>query len=291
MRIAHFTDLHLHRTASWSQLPGKRLMGTVNMALGRSHHFTDDSVDALVEAVGEQEPDWMLCTGDLTAMATPQEFEAAKTALAPLTSRFPFFVVPGNHDAYTNGAVRDSRFLQFFGEWSGEGFPTRHDTPEGVTFIGIDPCRPHFLSSGVLPSGQLAAFRSMLSDGSLKDRFVILLLHYPLRNRRNEFYGPFTRDLRNAREVEAVIDQAGCVDMILHGHEHHGFQAVLPTAAKEIPILDPGAGGYAFLPEERRTAHFNVYEVSDGILQGVERFSFDGKRFVPETGGAYATGR
>ena len=290
MRIAHFTDLHLHRTASWSELPGKRLLGTVNMTLGRSNHFTDESVEALVEAVLEQEPDWMLCSGDLTAMATPREFEAARDVLAPLTSRFPFFVVPGNHDAYTMGSVRDARFVQYFGTWAGDGFPSRHDTDDGFTFIGLDPCRPHLLSSGVVPSAQLRGLRQMLDDSALHERFVILLLHYPLRNRRNEAYGPFTRDLRNARELEALIADSDCVDLIMHGHEHHGFRAALPTPRKDIPILNPGAGGYAYLPDERRTAHFNVYDIGEGVLRGVERFAFDGSRFVPEAGGAYATG-
>jgi hypothetical protein len=55
--------------------------------------------------------------------------------------------------------------------------------------------------------------------------------------------------------------------------------------------LNPGASGYAFLPERDRTAHLNVYEVDARGIHDVRRLRFDGTRFNPEPGGAYSTGR
>jgi len=80
------------------------------------------------------------------------------------------------------------------------------------------------------------------------------------------------------------------VRMVCHGHEHHGFRTVAPRAGDDLPILDPGAGGYAWLPERGRTAHFCVYELDDTALTGVERQAFDGQHFAPEQGGPFATG-
>ncbi|HNH47621.1 MAG TPA: hypothetical protein PKY30_11310, partial [Myxococcota bacterium] len=81
------------------------------------------------------------------------------------------------------------------------------------------------------------------------------------------------------------------VRMVLHGHEHHGFRTSVHIGGRDVPIFDPGASGYAFLPERRRTAHFNLYEIDPAALNGIERYTFDGKAFQTEEGGAYASGR
>ena len=58
-----------------------------------------------------------------------------------------------------------------------------------------------------------------------------------------------------------------------------------------VEILNPGSSGYAHLPEKDRTAHLCFYTVEDGQLSQVERLTYDGTAFVPEPGGAFATGR
>ena len=88
-----------------------------------------------------------------------------------------------------------------------------------------------------------------------------------------------------------MLQQTDAVDAVLHGHEHHGFRVDVPTGGGPVPILNPGSSGYAHLPNQDRTAHFNVYTVEDGSLTGVGRRRYDGDRFIPEPGGAYATGR
>ena len=93
--------------------------------------------------------------------------------------------------------------------------------------------------------------------------------------------------IENAAAVEEVLlAHQTAVGAILHGHEHHGFRVSLG----DIPILNPGSSGYAWLPKKGRTAHFCVYTVEDKQLASVDRFRFDGEAFVPEPGGAWATG-
>ncbi len=293
MRILHFTDLHLFRRPGPSSMLGKRLLGTANLYLARRvDHFSQRSIEALVAAVIEQEPDVCVCSGDLTGMASPVEFQEIRALLAPILDRFPVFMVPGNHDVYTRGAARERRFEASFGEWSGGGsYPAihRHD---GLTVVGLDCARPHpLLASGVLPAAQLEGLEGILNSGELDDSFTILLLHYPLRDRRGEPYGSASRHLVNARDLEAVIASKPGIDLIVHGHEHHGFQTQLQTSHGPIPIYDPGAGGRSQSTERNETAHFNVYTVAEGSLSKVERWALDGERFVEEPGGPYATGR
>jgi 3',5'-cyclic AMP phosphodiesterase CpdA len=293
VRVLHFTDLHLFVLPSPRRLLGKRLLGTANLYLARRvDHFSRHSVEALVRAVDEQEPDLCLCSGDLTGMGSPAEFELARRVLAPLLDRHRVVMVPGNHDVYTRGAQRERRFEAFFGAWSGGGtYPAVHRHGD-VTVVGLDCCRPHpLLASGVLPSDQLHGLAELLESGAVRDGFTILLLHYPLRNAQGQPYGSATRHLVNASELEAVLRSHPGIDLIVHGHEHHGFRSELPTPHGAIPIIDPGAGGRTESSSRHETAHFAIYEIEDGAMRGMERWALAGERFVPEPGGPYATGR
>jgi len=295
MRIAHVTDIHVLVPPSPGQLLSKRLLGSTNLYLfGRRSHFTDAVQRSLVEGVMEQAPDALLCTGDLTAQATDQEFQAAFELLAPLFDRQPTALIPGNHDTYTRKAWKGARIEERFGRWTGEGrWPRVHLLGDGVGAVAVDTCRASLNSAGVVDDAQLDRLGAALEDPRLEGRFVFVMMHYPLRNRRGEPYGPSRRALREARAVERVLGaHAGRVGAIVHGHEHHGFRTRLPDDLGGLTILDPGASGYAWLPEKKRTAHFNIYTVEDQQLTDVERFRFDGEvgRFLPEPGGAYASG-
>ncbi len=283
MRVAHITDLHVERFPNFVQLASKRALGAVNLyLLGRKGHFDEASARAAVAAVVEAEPELVVCTGDLTSTASPQEFEAAAALLAPITTRFPFLVLPGNHDVYTRGSV--GRFRAHFGEWSnGAEFPFVRRFG-GVDFVAVDTVVPSLLSKGECSAAQLERLDAVLGEG---EGPAILLLHYPLRNRRGEPYGPWTRNLDQAGAIEAVMAKHPRVVAALHGHEHHGYRTTLPGGAMSY---DPGASGYAYLPDKRRTAHWNLYEVGPAGIDTVHRYAYDGARFTDEPGGAYATG-
>jgi 3',5'-cyclic AMP phosphodiesterase CpdA len=178
------------------------------------------------------------------------------------------------------------------GNWTGSGpWPRLHKAP-GVQFVCIDSCRAHLLSSGQVSSSQLERLDTLLSSNELDDGPVFVVLHYPLRGRQGDAYGPPARAIENAAEVEAVLKTHGPrITAILHGHEHHGYRTSLPYEGGEIPIFNPGASGYAWLPDHGRTAHFNLYTLEGGRVE-VERFRWSGDRkaFEPEPGGAYASG-
>jgi 3',5'-cyclic AMP phosphodiesterase CpdA len=283
MRIVHVTDLHVERVPAFGACLNKRAAGAVNLyVLGRHHHFTRQSQEALVAAVGALEPDVVLCTGDLTVTATEAEFVAAAELVAPLRTRFDWLAIPGNHDVYTDESV--GRFARHFGEVA----PVRVERRGAWDLVLVDVCHPDWLSRGWLGAAGLEALEAALAGG---DRPALVALHYPLRNRRGERYGPATRACIDAEAIEAACVRHARVRFVCHGHEHHGFRTVAPRAGDDLPILDPGAGGYAFLPERGRTAHFAVYTLDATGLVDVARHAFDGASFVPEAGGAFASGR
>lgn len=285
MRVAHITDLHVEVPPQLGQLFSKRALGAVNLyVMGRAAHFTRRTVEALVDAVVGATPDLVVCTGDLTSTATPQEFALARELLTPITERFPFLVLPGNHDVYTGESL--GRFREHFGVHANGAIWPFVQQFDGVDFVALDVSRPDFLSRGLTPTEQLERLDALLGGG---DAPAVILLHYPLRDRRGAPYGPFTRNLENAAELERVLSRHPRVVAVLHGHEHHGYRTVIPRDGAPILSLNPGASGYAFLPDRRRTAHFNLYDIRGREVE-VERFAYDGSAFGPEAGGAYATG-
>ena len=289
MKVVHLTDLHVQTAPRMSEMTGKRLMGSANLyLLGRRSKFSLAVQEAAVAAAVAEEPDVVVFTGDLTAQALDAEFDAAEALLEPILSRFPTVLIPGNHDTYVREGVPGERMRARFGAWMGDRSPWLHCFDD-VAFLTIETCRLDPLSRGFTPTAELTGAAALLEEAG--ERFVFLCQHYPLRSRRGEPYGPSTRALRNASEVEAFLADTRRIGAILHGHEHHGFRTEIQTGGGPRPILNPGASGYAFLPGKDRTAHLNVYEVDAGGLHDVRRLRYDGRSFIEEPGGAYATGR
>jgi 3',5'-cyclic AMP phosphodiesterase CpdA len=293
VRLVHATDIHWVSRPSLADLAPKRALGAANLFLaGRHARFDPAAQRALGPALRALEPDLVLLTGDLTALALDSEFEAARQDLAPVLDGIPAMVIPGNHDAYTVGAVRADTMRRVFGAWMHptDGIARLDVGP--ITVLGLDPCRPTLLSAtGVVPDAQLAALASALRDPGLADRTVILAIHYPLVDRHGALYDNRRHGLLNAGALVAVLrDAPRRPDLVAHGHIHRGFRGRLSLGDAEIPTFDPGTGGYACDPVKRHTAAFNVYEVRDGRLADVQRWLWDGAAFAPEIGGAYGTG-
>ncbi len=290
MRVVHFTDIHVRRPLRLAEIPGKRLLGAVNLALGgRGAAFSDRVVEALVRAVLDLAPDVVACTGDLTALATPAEFDAARSLLGPILDRLPFVLVPGNHDAYTTDAVRARLVERAFGAFTGAGvYPAVHRFGD-VSFVGVDSARFHpAYASGRIPGPVLARLGAVLQEDDAPCQ--VLLVHHPLLLPGGEPATRRSRHLVNRAALLEALSDAGRLRLVLHGHEHRGYRGTLVLGGREVPVINPGSGGLEHAPAHRRTAHLCVYTLGPEGLVAVERHAFDGQGFAPEPGGAFASG-
>ena len=99
------------------------------------------------------EPDHILISGDLTTTALPEEFRAARAALADLlidSSRVT--VIPGNHDRYTTGSVRYRQFEEWFGVFAPPGpYPWLRTLDHETAILGLDATRSHISARGSCP--------------------------------------------------------------------------------------------------------------------------------------------
>lgn len=291
MRIAHATDIHWFVPPTLGDMTVKRLWGTLNLyALGRRHHFDPAVQDALVAHMASLRPDLVLITGDLTAQALQSEFELARRALAPLLEGapgVPVLILPGNHDVYTPGSVRERRFWKVFEPWTGLAHPSglvRRDVGE-LTVFGLDPNRASLVGArGHLPEAQLEALEEALGDEALAGRSIAVGIHYPPIDRHGKIYDGVRHGLDNASALLSVFARARFKPRILCcGHVHRGFQAeiALPGGAK-LTVLDCGTSGQRYDPQHKRSASMGLYELSGNELLSAARHVHNGERFVPE---------
>lgn len=242
VKLAHFTDIHVTHFPLRGAVALKRFAAVVSYSLmGRGRHFrgSDHRIARLLEDLDEHPVDHALCTGDLTGVATVDEFARVAELFGPrLQQPSRFTVIPGNHDRYVRGA--QGLFEQHFSALcEGARFPFAKRVSPGVTVVAIDVARPTSVvdSSGLCGAAQRDALLGLLTDPSLREEFVVLALHYGLlraegqRDKRNH-------GLRDDLELTALIDRDDVsLDLVVHGHMHRPY--VVKSARRTM--INPGS--------------------------------------------------
>lgn len=242
MRLAHFSDIHVTvPPLAYGGLGGKRLAGLANYYIGgRRHHFraVDLRIERLLEDIERTDPDHVLCTGDITQMSYPAEFERAAELFGPRLARPDrFTVIPGNHDRYTRESVQTDVFGRHFGPLAsptGEYPYLKWLRPNEVALVLLDVTRSTGLldSSGWCGPSRRAQLAQMLMDPSLESAFVIVALHYALM-RPNGRPDSRRHGVRDDAELLELLDQPNVhVDLVLHGHMHQPY--VVRSARRTI---------------------------------------------------------
>lgn len=241
MKLAHFTDIHITHFPLSGDFAVKRMAAVVSYSLfGRGKHFagSDQRIAKLLADVDGQHVDHALCTGDLTGVSTEAEFDTVASLFGPrLQQPDRFTVIPGNHDRYVNGV--DGLFAKHFGALSeGARFPFAKNVGD-LTIVAIDVTRPTSVvdSSGLCGEKQRGQLLEILTDASLKHRFVTLALHYGLLRAEGQ-RDKRSHGLRDDLELMALIDREDVsLDLVLHGHMHRPY--VVKT--KRRTIINPGS--------------------------------------------------
>ncbi len=242
MRIIHVSDIHFWQYAfNPLRLMSKRLAGMAALLAGRAARFRLAGVPRLVERVRQLEPDHILITGDVTTTALPDEFRAARRALAAwLDNPGGVTIIPGNHDRYTWWAHRSRRFEKFLGEFAPRGkYPWLRPLDPGTAILGLDPTRAGVTARGRLPPEQLAAARALVAAAAEQAARLIVACHYPISvpdDYQRELTG---KRLINARHVREWLATVG-PHLYCCGHVHAAW-AFQPAEIPGQLCLNPGA--------------------------------------------------
>jgi 3',5'-cyclic AMP phosphodiesterase CpdA len=242
LRIIHVSDVHVWRFAvNPARLFSKRLVGIAELAIKRARKFRLERLAHVVDRVLSLEPDHILITGDLTTTALPIEFRVAREALARwLEDASRATIVPGNHDRYTLGAVRDTRFERTFGAFAGgEEYPWLRRIDARTWILGLDAALAGWTARGRLPSAQLEAAATLWAEQDQLDARLIVACHYPL-DAPEPFRGELhPKRMTNAHEVAAWLSTVG-PHLYCCGHVHRAWSFSPPGIPNQL-CLNAGA--------------------------------------------------
>jgi 3',5'-cyclic AMP phosphodiesterase CpdA len=242
VRIIHLSDIHVWRYAlNPLRLFNKRALGMVELMLGRARRFRLERLAAVCERVRVLAPDHVLITGDLTTTAQPEEFHDASFAVGRLRlDADRLTVIPGNHDRYTGGAVRQRLFEKWFGSFAPSGrYPWLRDIGPDTAILGLDASRAHLTAMGLVPSEQLARARALLAEPSERPRRLIVACHYPVAAPSAYDRELALKRLKNAAELSALLRTIG-PHLYCCGHVHAAW-AFTPSDVPGQLCLNAGA--------------------------------------------------
>ena len=248
MTLAHISDIHLAPLPrpSLRDLASKRITGWLNWQLKRGHALRRDTLSALIAHLKAHRPDMTAVTGDLVNLALEEETARAANWLSALGQPEEVCAIPGNHDAYVEGAL--SVALSAYGPYmAGETldenpFPYVRRLGQ-VAMIGLSSAisTPPFVAAGKLGSDQIARCAHLLKLLGEAGYFRVVMIHHPpypemARSRR--------LGLWDGADFRAAIGQSGA-ELILHGHTHLSSINAIPGPTAEVPVIGVAAASAA----------------------------------------------
>lgn len=202
-------------------------------------HFGVEHKAALAwfaDAVREERPDMVICTGDLTQRATHGQFAQAREFFASLDT--PIALEPGNHDMpYYNLWERFTQPYKRYGSLrDAMGATAALDHAIIIPLKTTVRAQPRFpWSDGYVRKGALKATLAALAEVETDPRLKIVTAHHPLLPARTEQKNPTI----GGDAAFAALAQAGA-QAILTGHVHVPFD--LARASGNRPLRMIGAG-------------------------------------------------
>jgi len=247
--------------------------------IGFSKPANPDPIATLRETIGRirtmpSPPRFILHTGDITHLASPEQFDTAQSVFADLGA--PIHFIPGEHDM-VQGADPGPYLQRFGADTKGEGWYS-FDV-DGAHFIGlVNVVRLGDRGMGTLGEAQIAWLRDDLAHLSSSTP-IIVFSHFPLW----DLYADWGWGTADARAALAALRRFGSVTL-LNGHVHQvqtkveghmTFHSARSTAYPQpAPGVGPGPGPLALPPDKLRAAiglRTVSRRVTDGPLAVVDR--------------------
>ena len=190
-------------------------------------------VEALVGLAGQQRPDLVVLSGDITQRARPAQFHAARAFVDRL--RVPVLVIPGNHDI----ALFDlwSRLMRPYARHAaafGQDLEPVHATDD-LLVIGVNTTRPWRHKHGEISLQQVGRVARLL-EGAKPAQLRIVVVHQPVAVTLAE-------DVPNRlRGHAAAVERwaASGADLVMGGHIHLPYVLMLQGLVRPLWAVQAG---------------------------------------------------
>jgi len=262
-RIAHISDLHLPPLPSVSvrSLMSKRLLGYLSWQRKRRFDHLQRVLDALEDDLAEAAPDHLCITGDLTNITLPGEVDNATAWLEQRGDPSRVSLIPGNHDAYVDGAIDYA--LDRWARWmrdddGGAGFPYLHRRGP-VDIVGLSSAVASLptLSGGRLGLDQIERCERLLRERRSVGRPCLLLIHHP----PHDGACSQRRALWDRKAFREILSRSHGVAAVLFGHLHIPVRAQLQGG--DGPIAALGAGAATAIGRKKVPAHYHLIDIDE----------------------------
>ncbi len=279
MKILHFGDIHFwHKQLDLSDcLYPKRWLGVVNLSLRRYRKFPPELAHRIAKEVSESDADVVVFSGDMSTMSLNADFDVAAKAFAPIHEKWGdrFFVIPGNHDRYTPGSVKQQRYEQYFpyGVLDGpDRLVTRRDLDDNLTLVGVDCSEPFAIrSNGIVRERTALALDAVLQAANDDGRTVILVGHFPYDTPPDQ-QETWSHGLLQADRLSHVIATHNPI-AYLHGHKHARW-AITPDSTPNTLCINCGSAGMQSASIHKQ-AGYVTFTVENRTVQDVTGWHFD----------------
>ena len=271
--FAHLSDPHLSPVPlpyPW-QVFNKRFTSYLAWVFRNRHVHCPALLETMLTDIRDCAPEHVVVTGDLTNIALPAEFIAARHWLEDVGSAADVSVIPGNHDAcvqidWRHSLAHWAPFMSGSRDVGGREAPpsSAGDFPfvrrrGGVAFVGLTSAVPMPVTgtpaAGRLGAHQIARLRHALAELGREGLFRIVLIHHsplPAVSIRKAL-------LDNSEFIAALADSGA--ELVLHGHLHQSDFEEMTLPGGVIPVI--GVPSASAKPHRGRpAARYHIYRLS-----------------------------
>ncbi len=203
-----------------------------------------DLINSVNDINANDEIEFTVISGDITATGTLNELSKAKSLLDKLNK--PYYIIPGNHDTKWS----ESGCTDFIKLWGNDRFVFEKD---GFLFIGLHQGPRMRMADGHFAPEDLRWFDDFFESDLYADKKLIFITHYPLDESISNWYEMLNRLKRlNTKLV-----------LFGHGHSNKVYDFISFT----------GIMGRSNLSGTNKSSGYNIISVIDDSVFFYERTS------------------
>lgn len=227
--IAHLSDLHVIEDGHERRARADRRRLSV-LSLGRplDRHGRRDRLLRGLRAAERACADHVVITGDLTEDGADEQFSALADVLhqSPIAPE-RLTMVPGNHDAYSDGEAYSRALAGPLASWARTSTPGSVTRLPGVAILAVSTAfRQHYLrSAGAIEAPILRAMQASVARLADRGDALVFALHHPPVP-HTLAVTQWWDGLREHVEVGAILRSTETVHA-LHGHSHFAADTVV----------------------------------------------------------------